>query len=208
MQSLSEEGKAPSTQQHFALDIEKFLTFLKTYSMPHMRLSVRAIDALSLKLKAWRKGLSPQVVVQQQEYKQKKTGMFKCWKCLQFANFLPILNVLCMRQFSLCMYMNVFSLNFLSSITENLLQSLHLLRFVEEGTLKLPEAMKFLTENITSLKALKQVVGLLVGVMAASTGHRRCIFLNMRPRDVMQAEKQKNTVTITVSTCLSWFSGK
>ncbi|XP_041918422.1 uncharacterized protein LOC121682370 [Alosa sapidissima] len=155
MQSLADSGKAPSTQQHFALDIEKFLIFLKRYNLPYMRLSTRAIDSLLIKLKAWRKGLLPQVILQQQEYKKQKT--------------------------------------------DNLIQSVDLLRFVEVGTKKLAEAIDHLAKNLTSQKALKQVVGLLVGVMATSSGHRRCVFLNMRPMNVMGAEKQKDTVTISVS---------
>lgn len=88
MKSLADSGIAPSTQQHFALDIEKFLIFLKRYNLPYMRLSTRAIDTLLLRLKAWRKGLLPQIIVQQQNYKEKKTGMLECWMCLRFVLFM------------------------------------------------------------------------------------------------------------------------
>lgn len=96
------------------------------------------------------------------------------------------------------MYINVVTLN-LSSISEKLIQSVDLLKFVEIGTSKLAVAIDHLQRNLKSQQALQQVVGLLVGVMATSSGHRRCVFLNMRPMNVMTAEKGKDTVTISVS---------
>lgn len=94
-------------------------------------------------------------------------------------------------------YINVITLHL--SISDNLIKSEHLLQFVEMGTAKVTEAIEHLGNTPKCQRALQRVVGLLVGIMATTSGHRRCVFLNMRPRDIMGAEKQKDTVTIAVS---------
>ncbi|CAL8259946.1 unnamed protein product [Merluccius merluccius] len=74
----------------------------------------------------------------------------------------------------------------------------HLLAFIQQTVVRLPQALQELTEDPASLVLQARVVGLLVGGMASTTGHRKCIFMGMTEGNVQRAEAYKSTFTITV----------
>ncbi|XP_041965655.1 uncharacterized protein LOC121723726 isoform X2 [Alosa sapidissima] len=73
-----------------------------------------------------------------------------------------------------------------------------LLAFIQQTNALLPENLKDLKDNPADPSRLHRVVGLLVGGMVATTGHRKCIFLGMTVGDVEKAEAYKGSFTITV----------
>lgn len=62
-------------------------------------------------------------------------------------------------------------------------------------------AIRALTIDPNNMTYLVQVVGMLVGAMAIETGHRKCVFVAMKPDDVLGAQEYKSTFVIKVS-CL------
>lgn len=75
----------------------------------------------------------------------------------------------------------------------------NLLAFIQQSNVMLPKALQDLSEDPANPVLLARVVGLLVGGMAARTGHRRCIFWGMTAGNVKMAEAYKGNFTIKVS---------
>ena len=85
---------------------------------------------------------------------------------------------------------------YLFSLTAKLIPAENLLAFIQQTVVRLPQALQELIEDPASLVLL---VGSLVGGMASTTGHRKCIFMGMTEGNVQRAEAYKSTFTITVS---------
>lgn len=77
-----------------------------------------------------------------------------------------------------------------------------LLSFITLAEAALPQAMEDLKSNPTKASCLSNVVGLLVGSILCSTGHRKCVYVGMTLEDVEGAEAHKKTSTIRVSALL------
>lgn len=73
-----------------------------------------------------------------------------------------------------------------------------LLSFVNLAEEDLPKSIKILAENPNSMICLARVTGLLLGLMVATTGHRKCVFLRMTAENVKNAEAYKKTFNIRV----------
>lgn len=59
--------------------------------------------------------------------------------------------------------------------------------------------MRQLAEGPQSLAHKASMVGLLVGILAEVTGHRKCVFTGMTVREVMDAEPVKKSLVNRVS---------
>ncbi|KAG7219276.1 hypothetical protein INR49_019224 [Caranx melampygus] len=77
-----------------------------------------------------------------------------------------------------------------------MVESKDLLSFTKLAEEGLELAIRDLTTDTSNKAYLTQVVGLLVGVMAVTTGHRKCVFLGMTMDDVLKAQEYKKTFTI------------
>ncbi|KAG7473187.1 hypothetical protein MATL_G00093020 [Megalops atlanticus] len=83
--------------------------------------------------------------------------------------------------------------------TVNLIPSQALLEFYTRASSLLPGALNDLQADPGCPQNLRVCVGLLVGIMAVSTGHRKGVFSNMTPKDVRDARRHGNTAIISVS---------
>lgn len=68
----------PTSQKHVIIDVEVFLRFASFASVPKVRLTGRAINGILARLKAWKKGLGAQIVIQRLDYKRRKRGEVQC----------------------------------------------------------------------------------------------------------------------------------
>lgn len=87
---------------------------------------------------------------------------------------------------------------YLFSLTAKLIPAENLLAFIQQTVVRLSQALQELIEDPASLVLLARVVGLLLGGMASTMGHRKYIFMGMTEGNVQREEAYKSTFTITV----------
>ena len=83
--------------------------------------------------------------------------------------------------------------------TALLVKGEHIIAFMKTGEEKIRDALTDLAADPDSSSHLAHTVGLLVGMMAAATGHRKCVFLGMTVKDINSAQQYGSTFTFTVS---------
>ncbi|XP_040895124.1 uncharacterized protein LOC121182597 [Toxotes jaculatrix] len=80
-----------------------------------------------------------------------------------------------------------------------LMASKDILPFTKLAENGLELAIRDLSTDPSNMRYLAQAVGLLVGVVAATTGHRKCVFLGMTTDDVSKAQAYKKSFAIRVA---------
>lgn len=74
-----------------------------------------------------------------------------------------------------------------------------ILAYLRAARKRIPKAITALEGDYNSSAKLGAVVGMMVGMMAVSTGHRKGVFLSLTEEEVRQALLYGKTYTIRVS---------
>ncbi|XP_077367751.1 uncharacterized protein LOC144011517, partial [Festucalex cinctus] len=81
---------------------------------------------------------------------------------------------------------------------DKLVSSRNMLMFVKRAPSEAKAAINELAKGLHNTAALQYCTGLLVGVMAIMSGHRKCVFMSIKPENILEAELYKGTFIIRV----------